>query len=585
MAPRKRASKPWDGYVRVSKVAGRAGERFISPQQQQDAIRGWAKLHGIELSEVWTDLDVSGGKMRRPGFDKMLARLARGEIAGVCVAKVDRFARSLVGALDALAFIEKHGGQFASVADSFDTSTPGGRMQLNILLVFAQFERERIGDSWQDAAERAVERGAYILKGQHFGYTKDDAGHLHVAEDEQSIVRQLFRRRAQRQSWSALADWMNAEWPRGGGLRWTHQNVRQIIQSRMYLGESSRGDIVNPNAHEAIVTLAEFDAANYINGGEGPIKRNDPPLLAGLIRCQGCGYAMTRSWSSDKHPDGTVTKIAGYRCPTKHTAGICPAPAYAKADDLDMWVLLLFLYWHGEAYRQPNRPDLEAVAEAEATLEDHERRLADVMADDALREAAPDAHLRDVKRRQQLVEEAQAKLAKARAEVALTDQRPILLAEDWDAADSKTRHALLIRAIDAVYVRRGNNPRGNGPLQERVWIRWAGEDDFDRPKRGRKLTAIQSVPWPEPLEDAAAVVAQWEREGIADVILATLTERYGSITRDQFVGIASMLVESSPEATALQVANVPAWARTRMLDPFVPVPGELARGLDVLVKE
>src|SRR3982074_2750721 len=88
-----------DAYIRVSKVAGRGGESFISPAVQRERIQAWAQLHGAELAWHEPELDVSGGGMRRPVFDRIMERVRAGETGGVVVAKLGRFARTLVGGL------------------------------------------------------------------------------------------------------------------------------------------------------------------------------------------------------------------------------------------------------------------------------------------------------------------------------------------------------------------------------------------------------------------------------------------------------------------------------------------------------
>src|SRR3954468_14733314 len=89
-----------DGYVRVSRRAGREGESFISPEVQRKKIADWAKLHEVEIVKWWEEIDQSGAKRERPMFQQALERCARGETGGVVVAKLDRFARSAVDALE-----------------------------------------------------------------------------------------------------------------------------------------------------------------------------------------------------------------------------------------------------------------------------------------------------------------------------------------------------------------------------------------------------------------------------------------------------------------------------------------------------
>src|SRR3954468_6079456 len=80
-----------DGYVRVSQVAGRSGERFISPAVQREQIEGWAKLHGHRLAAVHRELDQSGARADRPLLEEAVARVERGASHGIVVAKLDRF--------------------------------------------------------------------------------------------------------------------------------------------------------------------------------------------------------------------------------------------------------------------------------------------------------------------------------------------------------------------------------------------------------------------------------------------------------------------------------------------------------------
>ena len=82
-----------DGYIRVSRVAGREGESFISPEVQRAKIAGCGELHGVEIVHWWEELDQSGKRRDRPMFQKALARCESGETGGIIVARLDRFAR------------------------------------------------------------------------------------------------------------------------------------------------------------------------------------------------------------------------------------------------------------------------------------------------------------------------------------------------------------------------------------------------------------------------------------------------------------------------------------------------------------
>ena len=132
-----------DGYIRVSRVAGREGESFISPEVQRQKITGWAELHDVEIVRWWEELDQSGRRRDRPMFQQALARCEAGETGGVVVARLDRFARSAVDALESIKRLNEAGARLVSVEDNFDGSTPMGRFAIGILTLIAELELDR----------------------------------------------------------------------------------------------------------------------------------------------------------------------------------------------------------------------------------------------------------------------------------------------------------------------------------------------------------------------------------------------------------------------------------------------------------
>ena len=113
-----------DGYIQVSRVAGREGESFISPEVQRTKIAGWAELHEVEIVQWWEELDQSGRRRDRPMFQQALARCEAGETGGIVVARLDRFARSAVDPLESIKRLNEAGARLVSVEDNFDGSTP-----------------------------------------------------------------------------------------------------------------------------------------------------------------------------------------------------------------------------------------------------------------------------------------------------------------------------------------------------------------------------------------------------------------------------------------------------------------------------
>jgi site-specific DNA recombinase len=481
-----------DAYVRVSRVGGRGGESFISPDVQREQIQRWADYTGATILRWHEDLDQTGGKMSRPAFDEMMERITSGATGGVVVAKTDRFARTLVGALGALEALSEAGAAFVSVADSFDTSTPSGKMALRMVLTFAEFERDRIKESWATAASKAMARGVHVSRGQYLGYDRDTAGRL-IKNEQAPLAREVFLRRAQRTTWWALANYLDEVAPRPDGKRWTHQNVKRMVGSRVYAGKAFRSGMGEVDAQDPIVTLAEWEAANSVSGGRARTNGAGPqPLLAGIIRCAHCRYAMRLGYVTSKRKDGTVTKTATYQCSGKHTAGRCPSPAHIRADDIEHLAEYRYLTYHGESARALARPDLDRVAELEGQVEDLRERYDSWNDDDEMRQRDRPGWERGRERRLSKMRVVEGELVEARKELNAVKLRPITQLDEWDGLDVEDKHSRLKRAIDSIYVARGRES-----AHERTWFRWAGEDALERPERGKKAEAIIPVPWPE----------------------------------------------------------------------------------------
>ena len=309
-----------DGYVRVSRRAGRDGESFISPEVQRKKIADWAKLHEVEILEWWEEIDQSGAKLERPLFQQALARCEAGETGGIVVAKLDRFARSAVDALGAIRRLNEAGARLVSVEDNFDGSTPMGRFAIGILTLIAELELERIKENWTAAVSGAVERGVHISARPPTGYLRDDKGRLIRDEPAATAVAELFRRRASGASFSSLASWLDEQGiqPPTGNPHWSTTGVRQLLHNPVYLGQARSGKHVREGAHEPLVSRADFDAVQATRTllkAAGRFGRRQA-LLGGLIRCAGCDHTLKIT--------GNTSKKTGERYPATTASAATP---------------------------------------------------------------------------------------------------------------------------------------------------------------------------------------------------------------------------------------------------------------------
>jgi DNA invertase Pin-like site-specific DNA recombinase len=460
-----------DAYIRVSKVAGRSGESFISPTIQRERIEAWAQMNGAEVTWHEPELDVSGGTMRRPVFDGILERVRSGQTDGVIVAKLDRFARTLVGALGTLEEFERHNAVLVSVADNLDLSTPMGKAFLRILLVFAELERDRISESWKTATSNAVDRGIHIAKFTPMGYDKDTDKRL-VPNGEGSAVREAFLMRGAHSSRTEIARRLDQLAPRPKGGRWTPPMVDRIIKNRVYLGYAYRGDRINRQAHEPIVSMAEWQAAN-LAPVRAAARGKKPNLLGGISRCAGCRYVLAPGKS---RWGGTGENVLGYRCRGTHTAGVCTEPASINARKLETYVEAV---WREQMAHEAVSvaDDTLALQTAAEELAAAEEELAAFAADRTARRLLGAGYHAALEERTTAVSSAQAELQKASAVISSADA-----IESYDELPIADRKRVLGSSIDAVIVKRGH---ARVPIEERVTILWRGEGPDDLPRRGR----------------------------------------------------------------------------------------------------
>jgi len=466
-----------DAYIRVSKVRGREGDSFISPKVQRERIAGWAKTHDHEVTWHEPELDVSGGTMRRPVFDQLMERVRSGKSDGVIVAKLDRFARTLVGALSTLEEFERHDAVLVSVAESIDLSTPMGRAFLRMLLVFAELERDRITESWETACSTAVARGIHIAKFTPMGYVKGEDKRLRPGPLAPAI-REVFRMRAAHNTRTEIARRLDEIAPRPEGGRWVPKDIERIVKNRVYMGEAYRGEAVNPHAHEPIVSFAEWQAANL-----APVRAShrgkQPNLLGGIVRCAGCRYVLAPQISGGDKP----TPYRVYRCRGVHTGGACPAPASIYREPLDDYVEAA---WREQMADQALavKQDSKALAAAAAELKTAEEELSTFASDLTARRLLGDGYHAALRTRAKAVDQARAKIAQAGASG--VDASAIA---GYDDLSIEERKRILSGSIDAVMVKPG---RIDTPLAERVTILWRGEGPDDLPRRGRSNGPIRS---------------------------------------------------------------------------------------------
>jgi site-specific DNA recombinase len=459
-----------DAYIRVSRVAGREGDAFISPDVQRSTIGHYAKAHGHEVIHEEVDLDVSGGKLDRRGLNAILDRIERGETGGIAVAKLDRLSRA--GVADALKLVERiqeAGGVVVAVDLNLDPTTPTGELMMTLLLALARMERRRLSESWKVAKARAMDRGAKIGP-TPYGYRRTDNGELEPDPVQAPHVREAFR--LARAGVQAATDYLAGHAP---GRTWTAFTVRRFLANRSYLGEQRYGDDVRHDAHEALVTLGAWELAQH----DAPPTRRPPAAfpLSGVPSCGTCGGPMVGG-RGGRAPDGSGLRT--YRCAASlktHKGDRCPAPATMVAARLEGHVdTILRDAWAGDhgAVVIGDGIGLDALELAEAELAGAEAERRGFARDTAARAALGDAWLVMAAEYTKAVELAQERLRAVADAQALTG-RVVDGYEALDALPPEEWGAQVRNLVEELTVE-----RGRGSVESRVRLVPSWTDD-DRP--------------------------------------------------------------------------------------------------------
>ena len=276
-----------------------AGLAFIASQ----AGEGW-----IAVPDRYEDGGFSGGNLERPALKRLLGDIERGLVDCVVVYKVDRLTRALTDFAKLVDLFDKHGVSFVSVTQSFNTTTSMGRLTLNVLLSFAQYERELAGERIRDKFAASRKRGLWMGGVPPLGYDVIDRK-LVVNPTEADLVRLIFRRFLEIGSATRLVEELAAgghttkSWTTkdgkartGGAIDKTF--VYKLLNNRVYLGEAVHKGVAHPGEHDAVIDRRTWDRVHTILAENAHRRGNQtraatPAPLKGLLRCAACGSAMT----------------------------------------------------------------------------------------------------------------------------------------------------------------------------------------------------------------------------------------------------------------------------------------------------
>jgi site-specific DNA recombinase len=314
-----------------------SGEAFIKSQ----AHEGWTIL-----AARYDDGGFTGGNMDRPALRRLLGDIEAGNIDCVVVYKVDRLSRSLLDFARMMESFERHQVAFVSVTQQFNTATSMGRLVLNVLLSFAQFEREIISERTRDKIAAARRKGKWSGGHPILGYDVDANKKLLVNSDEAVRVRAIFDLYLQHESLLAVVQelarrgWVNKRWTtrkghERGGQPFTTTNLYRLLTNVAYIGRVRYKQESHAGEHEGIVDHQVWQRVQILlqrNGrtGGAVVRNRFGAVLKGLLHCVPCGCAMTPSHCTK---NGT-TRYRYYVCTKAQKRGwkACPSPSIPAAE-------------------------------------------------------------------------------------------------------------------------------------------------------------------------------------------------------------------------------------------------------------
>jgi site-specific DNA recombinase len=266
-----------------------AAENYIASQKSN----GWRLL-----PDRYDDGGFSGGNTNRPALKRLLADCEAGKIDIIVVYKIDRLSRSICDFAELSNRFDKWNVAFVSVTQEINTHTSAGRMMLNILVTFAQFEREVITERVRDKMAASRRKGKWVGGTVPYGY-RVEKRRLYPNEEEAAVVNRIFRRYLEVQSPKLIAMELNKEGVfNHNGRKWDTQSIHRILTNHHYVGEVEYQGAVYKGEHEGVVPRDLWDRCREIMSGDAPKpdrSRNtsDPALLQGVLRCGHCQSMMT----------------------------------------------------------------------------------------------------------------------------------------------------------------------------------------------------------------------------------------------------------------------------------------------------
>ena len=284
-------------YTRKSTEEGLEQE-FNSLQAQREACESYIKSQKHEnwqlLPTEYDDGGYSGGNMERPALKRLLQDVQNGLVDIIVVYKIDRLTRSLMDFSKIVEVLDKHNASFVSITQHFNTTTSMGRLTLNMLLSFAQFEREVTGERIRDKISASKKKGMWMGGKPPLGYYRKDKK-IYPNEEKSILINNIFKKYIELKSTTLLKDWLDKQ-----GHNISVGNLNCILRNKAYIGLVGHKGTWYPGEHQGIISKELFEQVQAVMANNRINRQHYDPkksLLSGKLY-DDKGNAMSPSWST-----------------------------------------------------------------------------------------------------------------------------------------------------------------------------------------------------------------------------------------------------------------------------------------------
>ncbi len=301
-------------YTRVS-TDMQAEKEFNSCEAQLEKIESFVKSQNKwEVAKIYSDPGFTGANIKRPALQELLEDLKQGTINNVLVYKIDRLTRSPRDFYQLIELFDKYNVSFISITERFDTSTPSGRLLRNIMLTFAQFERELISERTRDKMLQRAQKGMWNGGIVPFGYKKENKK-IFPDKKESAIVKIIYETYLTSGSHSSVYKLLKAKnILTRSGKTFSKSQIFNILRNIVYTGKIKYANMIHQGVHSPIIPEEMFNQAQLVHKKKiikSKVYKNF--ILAGLIKCNECGSHMSPCYTN-KRNTGKLKRYYYYRC-------------------------------------------------------------------------------------------------------------------------------------------------------------------------------------------------------------------------------------------------------------------------------